>query len=86
MGYTHPKKNKRSGGKRRFFCIDAEPANLSQMLDSFSICLKIKDELKVLETTKQEVHSTNVYMEREEYSSLVFLEQKHETVIHYVKH
>lgn len=37
-----------------------------------------KDELKVLGTTKQEFCSTNVY--------IVFSDQKHKTIVHYVKH
>ena len=50
------------------------------------ICLETKDELKGLGTMKWEVHSTNVYMEKEKYNPLVFLDQKHETITHHVQH
>lgn len=49
-----------------------------------TICPAVRDERKGLGTRKWEVHSTNVYIGKVQ--PLLFLEQKHETIIHDVKH
>lgn len=87
MPSPSPRKIKGTVGKNKAFCIDAKPANLSQLIFAQLPDLqKTKDELKWLGTMKWEIHSANVYPEKEKYNPLVSLDHRLETVIRYVKH
>lgn len=61
--------------KNKAFSIDAKPASFSQLIFAqLPDLLETRDELKGLGAMKCEVHSPDVYTEKEKYNSFVFLD------------